>query len=150
VNQDQQPRRWWKNNWFVRTLASLALIGLLITVILGYLLNWEWTGLLGIPENPETRTAWDWLGLLIIPLAVALATLWFNNQTRKSEQSIAQDRVREEALQRYLDTMQELILDKELRKSEEDAEIRSVARARTLTVLRSLDGDRKGQVARFL
>ena len=46
--------------------------------------------------------------------------------------------------------MQELILDKGLRRSEKDAEIRDVARARTLTVLRSLDGDRKGQVLRFL
>jgi hypothetical protein len=41
--------------------------------------------------------------------------------------------------------MQELILDKGLRKSEEDAEIRNVVRARTLAVLRSLDGNRKGQ-----
>jgi hypothetical protein len=46
--------------------------------------------------------------------------------------------------------MQELILEKGLRRSEEYAEIRDVARARTLAALRSLDGNRKGQVARFL
>jgi hypothetical protein len=46
--------------------------------------------------------------------------------------------------------MHELILDKRLRKSEEDDEIRNVARARTLAVLRSLDGNRKGHVVRFL
>jgi uncharacterized protein YjbI with pentapeptide repeats len=52
--------------------------------------------------------------------------------------------------------MQELILDKGLRMSEELAEIRNaaqvqnVARVRTLAVLRSLDGGRKGQVVRFL
>jgi hypothetical protein len=46
--------------------------------------------------------------------------------------------------------MQALILEKGLRKSEKYAEIRDVARARTLTVLRSLDGNRKGQVTRFL
>jgi uncharacterized protein YjbI with pentapeptide repeats len=175
MNQDQQTRRWWKgakDNWIAWVLAVLTLAGLLIATILGYLLNWEWTGLVGIPENPETRTAWDWLGLLIIPLVIALATLWFNTQTRKSEQElarrereneqelarrerendrqIAEDRVREEALQRYLNIMQELIIDKGLRKSEEDTEIRDVARVRTLTVLRSLDGNRKGQVVRFL
>jgi uncharacterized protein YjbI with pentapeptide repeats len=87
---------------------------------------------------------------LIIPVALAAGVFWFNDQTRKSEQAIAQDRVREEALQRYLATMQELILDKGLRRSEKDAEIRDVARARTLTVLRSLDGNQKGEVARFL
>jgi uncharacterized protein YjbI with pentapeptide repeats len=43
-----------------------------------------------------------------------------------------------------------LILDKGLRRSEKDAEIRSVSRARTLAVLRSLDGARKGLVLRFL
>jgi hypothetical protein len=89
MNQDQQPRIWWKDHRLAWALAALALIGLLITVILGYLLNWGWTGLVGAPENPETRTAWDWLGLLIIPLVIALATLWFNNQTRKSEQELA-------------------------------------------------------------
>jgi hypothetical protein len=73
---------------------------------------------------------------------------------REKDREIAEDRVREEALQRYLDRMQELILDKGLRRSKEDAEIREemrdVARARTLAVLRSLDGNRKAQVARFL
>jgi hypothetical protein len=43
-----------------------------------------------------------------------------------------------------------LILDKGLRRSEKDAEIRTVARARTLAVLRGLDENRKGQVVRFL
>jgi uncharacterized protein YjbI with pentapeptide repeats len=125
------------------------------------LLNWEWTGLVGIPEHSETRLGWDWLELLIIPIVLGAGAFWFNTQTRKSEQElahrerendreIAEDRVREEALQRYLDRMQELILDKKLRRSEKDAEIRDVARTRTLAVLRSLDGDRKGQVAQFL
>jgi uncharacterized protein YjbI with pentapeptide repeats len=99
--------------------------------------------------------------LLIIPVVLGLGGIWFNSQARKSEQELAQrerendrqiaeDRVQEEALQRYLDRMQELILDKGLKRSKKFAEIRSVARARTLAVLRSLDGDRKGQVVRFL
>jgi hypothetical protein len=99
--------------------------------------------------------------LLIIPLVLALAALWFNGQTRKSDQELArrerendrqisEDRAREEVLQRYLDRMQELILEKGLRRSEKHAEIRDVARARTLAVLRSLDGNRKGQVVKFL
>jgi uncharacterized protein YjbI with pentapeptide repeats len=161
MNQDQRPQPWWKDNRLAWALAALALIGLLITLLLGYWLSWEWTGLVGIKEKDPTwamrvdvvrdpKFLWDWLELLIIPVVLGAGALWFNNQTRKSEQALAQDRAREEALQRYLDTMQGLILDKELRRSEKDAEIRDVARARTLTVLRSLDGNQKGQVVRFL
>ena len=45
--------------------------------------------------------------------------------------------------------MTELLLDKKLRESEVD-EVRAVARARTFTVLRRLDGERKGALIRFL
>jgi hypothetical protein len=68
MSQDQQPQSWWRINPLVGTLEALALIGLLISVILGYLLNWEWTGLVGIPEHSETKLGWDWLELLIIPV----------------------------------------------------------------------------------
>jgi uncharacterized protein YjbI with pentapeptide repeats len=46
----------------------------------------------------------------------------------------------------------QLLLDKDppLRQSEEDSEVRTLARARTLTVLARLDGGRKAQVVRFL
>jgi uncharacterized protein YjbI with pentapeptide repeats len=157
MNQDQQPRPWWKGNqlaWALWALAVLTLTGLVIITILGYWLRWTWTGL-------GTKSAWDWLELLIIPVVLGGGALWFNRQERRaqndmetrrqrSEQALAEDRAREEALQRYLDRMQELILDKGLRRSEKDAEIRDVARARTLAVLRSLDGNRRGQVAKFL
>jgi hypothetical protein len=164
MHQDQQRRPWWKDNWPV--LASVALAIVIATITgLGYWLRWTWTGL-------ETKSAWDWLELLIIPVALGAGAFWFNTQTRKSERElahrereneqelahrerendreIAQDRVREEVLQRYLDRMQELILDEGLRRPEKGAEIRSVSRARMLTALRSLDGNRKGQVVWFL
>jgi hypothetical protein len=153
MNEDQQPQPWWKYN---RPVLALVALPVVITTIvgLGYLLEWDWTGL-------DTKLAWDWLELLIIPLVLALGALWFDKQTRKSDQEIArrerendrqiaEDQVQEEALHRYLDRMQELILDKGLRRSEEGAEIRNVARARTFAVLRSLGGNRKGKVARFL
>jgi hypothetical protein len=151
MNQDQQPQPWWKDglkdHWPILALVATALV----IAVTGFLRIW------GSWERPF----WDWLGLLIIPLSLGLGGIWFNNQARKSEQAlareetendrkIAEDRAREDALQRYLDRMQELILDKGLRRSEKDAEIRDVARARTLAVLRSLDGNRKGQLVRFL
>jgi uncharacterized protein YjbI with pentapeptide repeats len=140
MNQYQQPWPWrkdtWKDHWPIAVLIATVLV-IFLTGLLGVWRSWE-------------RSFWDWLGLLIIPVVLGLGGIWFNNQTRKTEQEIAQDRVREEALQRYLDRMQELILDKSLKKSGKDAEIRNVARARTLAVLRSLDGNRKGHVVRFL
>jgi uncharacterized protein YjbI with pentapeptide repeats len=159
MNQDQQPRPWWSEHWALLVLVALV-VALAVLVGLGYWLRWSWTGFTGSGVS-SPKLIWDWLELLIIPIVLGAGAFWFNTQTRKSERelarrerendrAIAEDRVREEALQRYLDRMQELILDKGLRRSEKDAEIRDVARARTLTVVRSLDGNRKGQVVRFL
>jgi uncharacterized protein YjbI with pentapeptide repeats len=53
-------------------------------------------------------------------------------------------------LQAYIDSMSELLLDKGLSKSVEYAELRKIARVRTLTVLQHLDGRRKGTVLQFL
>jgi uncharacterized protein YjbI with pentapeptide repeats len=55
-------------------------------------------------------------------------------------------------LQAYLDQMSQLLLDKDkpLRQSEEDSEVRILARARTLTVLARLDGLHEVQVVQFL
>ena len=150
----------WKDHWPAFLLSALLILVVTITV-LGYWQRWTWTGLVGFQDSTDSRSAWDWLELLIIPVALGLAALWFNRQSRKSEQDlaqdernndreIAQDRTREETLQRYLDRMQELILNKGLLTSEQDSEVRQVTRARTLSVLRSLDGVRKGMVLQFL
>ncbi len=61
------------------------------------------------------------------------------------------DREEETALQTYFDRMQELLLDRGLKESEPGAHVRSVARTRTLAVLRSIqDSRRKGSVVEFL
>jgi hypothetical protein len=132
---------------------------------LGYGLGWAWTGL-------AIKSAWDWLQLLIIPVLLALGALWFNRQERRAQNEletrrqesaqalareerendlkIAEDRVREDTLQRYLDRMSELVLNENLQESKRGDAVRVMARARTLAVLRSLDGNRKSQVVRFL
>jgi uncharacterized protein YjbI with pentapeptide repeats len=97
-------------------------------------------------------TLWDWIKLLIVPAAIAAGGVWFNQQQREREQDIAQQRAQDEALQAYLDQMGQLLLDKDmpLRKTKESDEVRILARARTLTVLGRLDGDRKRSVVQFL
>src|SRR6266567_737136 len=111
--------------------------------ILGYKFNWPWTGLHG-------RTIYDWLQLLIIPAVLAVGGYLFNYTTGRTEREIASDRQREEALQAYIDNMSALLLEKNLRKSGEYDEVRTIARVRTLTVLPRLDPKRKGSVLLFL
>jgi len=118
--------------WAVRIAVVLSLM-----VAIGYFYN---------------ITLWDWIKLLIIPGAIAAAGVWFNQQQREREQDIAQQHTQDEALQAYLDHISQLLTDKEpsLRNAQPDDEVRTLARARTLTVLPRLDGRRKGTVVQFL
>jgi uncharacterized protein YjbI with pentapeptide repeats len=153
--------------WGIRFVAGLVFIGALWRLIrIGY--DYQWTGLgeteLPEPENGEFRpkkTLWDWLQLLIVPFALVLISFLFTAQQdqrqreveiqrAEAERELAKQRARDEALQSYLDQMSALMLEKDLRKSEEDSEVRTLARARTLTVLRRLDPSRKGEIMQFL
>jgi len=75
----------------------------------------------------------------VIGVGASVGTAWFTEQ-----------RTQEEALQSYLDQMGQLMTDEGLRESESGDAVRSLARARTLTVLDRLDGPRKASVLRFL
>jgi uncharacterized protein YjbI with pentapeptide repeats len=68
----------------------------------------------------------------------------------KNERQLEEQRAQDAALQAYLDQMSQLMLGGNLRDSEEDSEVRTLARARTRTVLARLDGQRKGRVVQFL
>src|SRR5215211_595750 len=119
--------------------------------------RWRWTGFTG-------KTLWYWLQLLsalAIPVVLAVAGFYFSSQQderqrlsevrrAKSEQAIEEQRAQDAALQAYLDQMSQLMLGGNLRGSEEDSEVRTLARARTRTVLARLDGPRKGRVVQFL
>src|SRR5215203_1866705 len=72
------------------------------------------------------------------------------DQRAKNDRQIEELRAQDAALQAYLDQMSQLMLGGNLRDSEEDSEVRTLARARTRTVLARLDGQRKGRVVQFL
>jgi hypothetical protein len=113
----------------------------------------------------------DWLPIVIaafIPILIAFGT-WritmgqgkledqraqqaqkIENQRAEAERELAEQRAQDEALQAYLDQMSTLLLEKDLRESEEGSEVRTLARARTLTVLRRLDPARKTEIIQFL
>ena|SRR5215211_152154 len=107
------------------------------------------------------KTLWDLLQLLIVPLALAVIGFWFTaqqdarqqqieTQRAEAERELAVQRAQDEALQAYLDQMGSLLLERDLRASEADSEVRSLARARTLTVLSRLDPSRKTALMQFL
>jgi len=129
--------------WLVMVFATLPLAGVVGVIVYGYLAKPGWVGVAG-------KTFWDFLELLIVPAALAIGVYWLNRAQRKRELQIENQRAQDEALQAYIDSMEKLLLDKELRSSKEDSEVRLLARARTLTVLPGLDSHRKGSVLQFL
>src|SRR5215207_1614625 len=135
-----QPSRWRRIGmqalWFVGIVVAISAV---VFVINRFFVH---------------RPLWDWLELLIVPAVLAGGGLWFNAQQREREQRIANERAQDEALQAYLDQMSDLLIPNEDRPSLYDESppdsLRTVARARTLTVLPRLDGDRKARVVQFL
>jgi uncharacterized protein YjbI with pentapeptide repeats len=121
----------------------------------------SWTGLDG-------KTAWDLANLVIVPVSLAVIAFLFSDkqrledreiaraqreqdlhlaeEQRNSDYEIARTREREEALQAYLSTMTELILDHDLA----DAKVAAIAQARTISLLPRLDGNRRAAVVEFL
>jgi hypothetical protein len=107
------------------------------------------------------KTVWDWLDLLIVPLMLALITVGFawyqaarqnhiEDRRARAERDLVAQRAQDEALQAYLDQMSTLILEKDLRNSKEGSAVRTLAVARTRTVLAAMDPSRKRQVMMFL
>jgi hypothetical protein len=153
----------------------IIITGIIVTILLFILLavwrfGWGWTGFNGgysqittsitsrggittTTQEPLGKTLWDWLnllGVLAIPVVVGLGAAWFTSQQGKVSDRENTDNQRETALQSYIDKMSELLLTNKLRESDEDSEVRKIARVRTLTVLPRLDGKRKGSVLQFL
>jgi hypothetical protein len=97
----------------------------------------------------------------VVPLALVVIGFLFSvqqdarqqrieDQRAEAERELAEQRAQDEALQAYLDQMSGLLLERYLRASEKGSEVRTLARARTLTVLRGLDPSRKTAVIQFL
>jgi uncharacterized protein YjbI with pentapeptide repeats len=141
---DLGQRRFWQKKKHLLTIILIIAISASVTglVFAGYWFQWTWTGF--------NKTLWDWMQLLIIPVALALGAFLLNRSDQRREQAIAIDNQRETLLQAYLDRMSELLLEKNIRTSQPDDEVRNVARARTLTTLPRLDADRKQSVLNFL
>src|SRR5829696_309696 len=104
---------------------------------------WRWTGF-------ANKTLWDWLQLLVVPAMLALVGFLLAAAQENIQQQAEESRAQDEALQAYLEGMGNLLLDEGLLTSQEDEEVRTLARARTLTILGRVDGARKRSVVQFL
>ena len=150
------------------TVLGAATVVAAVVVLIRVGQHYQWTGfgerVQPKPDNQEIqprKTLWDWLQLFIVPLALAAIGLWFaaqqdfrqqqiEEQRAESERQIEEQRAQDVALQAYLDQMSQLMLEADLRGSEKGSEVRTLARARTRTVLGRLDSHRKGSVVQFL
>jgi uncharacterized protein YjbI with pentapeptide repeats len=149
-------------------LGAAAVVVAAVVVLIRVGQHYQWTGF-GESVRPKAdnqeiqprKTLWDWLQLFIVPLALAAIGLWFSAQQdahqqkieekrAKSDRHIEEQRAQDAALQAYLDQMSQLLLEGDLLDSKQDSEVRTLARARTLTVLTRLDSRRKGSVVQFL
>jgi hypothetical protein len=151
VDREQQPR------WLKRVLwisgSILTLVVVLVLIRLGY--AYRATGFGQYKVNGEVqpfKTLWDWFDLLIVPIVLALGGYLFTRSENQRTQEIARETRQEDTLQAYFDGMSQLLTDKDrpLHRTLLGDNLSTVARARTLTVLSRLDGDRKARIVQFL
>ena len=112
------------------------------------------------------KTLWDWLDLLFVPALIAIIAGVFTlitvsqqnkisrqqNEIFKQRDEAEKDHNQQALLVKYLDDISELVEKKLLTlNDDENSETqKTIARARTLSVLRALDSDRKGELIQFL
>lgn len=149
----QQFRAWVRDNpWPVYMLSAGAIIFLWLLIQTIRLDN------MGFREH----SFWDWMELLIVPAVIATGVWWLNREERQTEREIASDRRHQGTLEAYFDRMTQLLLEEDLGRNDRNEEAddveggkrghlaASIARARTLAVLRTLDPARVSAVIRFL
>jgi uncharacterized protein YjbI with pentapeptide repeats len=152
-------KQYWQESFGNKVIAVLLisfLIFLVVSIVGGYTgsyyLGWVGVGDYspppGLSANAERgKTLWDWMELLIIPLVLVVGGFFLNRSQRQQDQKFSKNQEEERALEGYLEAMTKLLLERDLRTSEE---AKSIARSRTLTVLTSLNSERKSSILRFL
>jgi hypothetical protein len=144
-----------------RRLLAIAVISVIVVIgsaaYLRFIYGWGWANWTGFNEYTDpkgeyqrAKTLWDWMDLLVVPIVLATGAWWLTKSDNRIEREIATDRQQQTTLEAYFDQMTSLLLNSDLRRSEKGAEVRSIARSRTLTVLRVLDPARRSLVLMFL
>ncbi len=153
-------------NLIVFWIVVLSSMVLLLVLIIRPDLAPSWSGLaersLPAPGIEPAKDLWDWLQLLAAPIFLGIgawwlgSSLWLTGQSfvssrRDAEQALEADRQHRAALERYFESMTELMLNGSLRSAgNRETLVRNVAQARTLALLRSVGGRHKGEAIQFL
>jgi uncharacterized protein YjbI with pentapeptide repeats len=145
----------WPHIVAILFFAIFILTALAISIF-GYVFQWGWTGV-------TEKRFWHWLELLIAPVLLSgggflLYRIWAWSDHRiamNQANEAARDAHLDQIAQKYLDSIQELIVDREAPREEQEAQehykkLSAIARARTLNVFEALDPIRKGTIIRFL
>ena len=107
-------------------------------------------GIRAILQENRSLALLNWLNLLLIPILLVAAALWLTNSWRRTQLDIARIRDERAMIEGYFDRLTDLLLNKNLRQANPDDEAARAARAHTLTTLRNLAPEDRGQVVRFL
>jgi uncharacterized protein YjbI with pentapeptide repeats len=101
-------------------------------------------------ETQSARTVWEWLTVLTISAVITVVALMFTARQAQQQRETQFQQASDEAVQAYYDEMSTLLIEHDLRTSPEDSEARTLARARTLTILSRLDPERRSRILQFL
>jgi uncharacterized membrane protein len=148
-----QPR--WHVVWTVVLVVVLAVF--MVLVWGGYFLGWTWTG---FSVKGKGDTLWNWITLLLVPLillAVAKGVSTHQSQVsdtmgkqQQTDLQLAHERQQEVVLEAYLNHMSDLLRNRNLSRSQPGSDVRTIARALTLTALQMVGKNRKGVLLQFL
>lgn len=102
------------------------------------------------------KTIWDWLELIVAPVLIAIIAGAFTLNANKNTNNILTqrhdaeiDRNQQALLNEYLKETSRLIEQKLLTSNKDYKTQRIIAHARTLTLLKTLDSNRKGELIQF-
>ncbi len=76
--------------------------------------------------------------MLIVPAILAGGAFYLQESAKQKDQRLAGENRRQESLNKYFDIMTNLVLDRKLRASKLDDEVRTIARAKTLAIFQEL------------
>jgi uncharacterized protein YjbI with pentapeptide repeats len=141
----------------LRYLRRVVVI-LLVLVVLFFIGKWlysqPWSGFRIAQSTTNNslsiKTLWDWMELLLIPLALAgIAFLFRKSEVELSIQQ-SREKSRDDALSLYFQHIQTILLETDLSDSQTAKATSKLVSARTISLLRMLDPERKLLVLRFL
>jgi uncharacterized protein YjbI with pentapeptide repeats len=111
--------------------------------------------------NSQEKKRWVKLQWLIMPSALALVIVYLQDMAkqrdfqiveahRQIDQKIANDRAKQETLNRYFDQISTLLIDQKARSTTDQDQVQLLARVRTLLAMRTLDAQGNQQLSQFL